>query len=233
MKRVALPKPDKSPSRNRHLSTLDASILTAFENTPGILRKRIIESDYASEEAFLQLQAEIANNMAEGVLVVRASDGVIRFTNQRFEQMFGYDEGELVGKHVSVLNAPGDQSPQEIAREIIKTLNETSVWRGEINNIKKDGTSFWCQTSVSTLEHFQLGKIWVGIHEDINSRKKAEEELRKFKTISDGAGYGIATITPDGNLVYVNESFAAMHGYTVEELNDKNISVTYTIFTGD
>ena len=53
---------------------------------------------------------------------------------------------------------------------------------------------------------------------DITERKQAEEEVRKFKTIADSAGYGMAITDLKGNQVYLNQSFAQMHGYTVEEL---------------
>lgn len=56
-------------------------------------------------------------------------------------------------------------------------------------------------------------------------RKLAEEELRKFKTISDQANYGVAISDLEGHLTYINDFFAKMHGYTVEELNGKNFSI--------
>ena len=139
--------------------------------------RRAIEK-HEVEEA-LRLQSEIAANMAEGVHLTRASDGVIVYTNPRFEEMFGYGQGELIGKHVSVLNAPGDKSPEETAEEITESLNENGVWYGEVHHIKKEGTPFWCRASVSTFEHPQHGNIWVAVHEDITEHKCAEEALEK------------------------------------------------------
>ncbi len=57
---------------------------------------------------------------------------------------------------------------------------------------------------------------------DITSRKKAEDELQKFKNISDKANYGTAIINPDGSIVYANECLARMHGMTVEEIQNKD-----------
>lgn len=62
---------------------------------------------------------------------------------------------------------------------------------------------------------------------DITARKRGEEEIRKFKTISDRAGYGSAMCDIEGTLIYINESFAQMHGYTAEELMGKHISVLH------
>ena len=43
-------------------------------------------------------------------------------------------------------------------------------------------------------------------------RKKTEEEVRKFKTLSDSANYGISIIDEEGNYIYCNTHYAHMHG---------------------
>ncbi len=82
-------------------------------------------------EEELRLQAEIIANMAEGVYLVRAHDGVIVFANPKFEDMFGYDSGEMVGQHVSIVNTTGDKTSAETASEIIAILEKTGVWQGD------------------------------------------------------------------------------------------------------
>ncbi len=55
-------------------------------------------ADFARAEEALRLDSEIINKMEEGVSLVRAIDLVIVYTNPKFEKMFGYGQGELVGK---------------------------------------------------------------------------------------------------------------------------------------
>ncbi|MCX7045015.1 MAG: PAS domain S-box protein [Candidatus Sumerlaeota bacterium] len=129
-------------------------------------------------EAALRLQSEIAANISEGLNLVRASDGAIIYTNTRFEQMFGYGLGELIGKHISVVNAPTNKSPEQIASEIMEILNRTGVWHGEKQNIKKDGAPFWCYTSISKFDHPEYGKVFISVHMDITERKRAEEMMQ-------------------------------------------------------
>jgi PAS domain S-box-containing protein len=128
----------------------------------------------------LRLQAEIVENMAEGVLLIGASDGMIIYANPASESIFGYAFRELVGEPISIINAPTEKSPEEIAAEIIQSLNDTGVWRGEMRNIKKDGTVFWSVANVSTFEHPQYGNVWVSIHKDITERKLAEQKLAAY-----------------------------------------------------
>jgi PAS domain-containing protein len=75
-------------------------------------------------ESELQFQSLILQNMAEGVLLVRTGNGIIVYTNLVFERMFGYEPGELLGRHVSAVNAPSDKSPKEAAEEIISSLQQ-------------------------------------------------------------------------------------------------------------
>ncbi|MBF0293131.1 MAG: PAS domain S-box protein, partial [Nitrospinae bacterium] len=130
-------------------------------------------------EDVIRLHSDILKNLSEGVFLIRASDGVIVFANERFSAMFGYDPGELAGKHVSALNAPTTKSPEDIAKEIVGELLRSGVWSGEVQNIRKDATTFWCHASVRTFEHPQFGQVWVSVHEDITARKQAEEALRQ------------------------------------------------------
>jgi len=53
------------------------------------------------------------------------------------------------------------------------------------------------------------------------------EELRKFKAISEKAGHGIAMRNLDGKFIYVNEAYARMHGYTVKEMLGKGLSLIH------
>lgn len=62
----------------------------------------------------------------------------------------------------------------------------------------------------------------------LEDKRRAEEELRKFKTIAERASYGVAMSDLEGNLIYVNEAFAAMHGYQPHELLGRNLAVFHS-----
>ncbi len=171
----------------------------------------------AEEE--LRFNSRIIENLSEGVCIIRASDGIIIYANPNFELMFGYDCGESLGKHVSVVNTPTDKNHEERAKKIIKSLNETGRWRGEVYSIKKDATTFWCYASVITFEHPEHGKVWITAHTDITERKRAEELLLYFQMAVSSATDAIGMSTPEGRHYYQNEAFTALFGLSIGEVN--------------
>jgi len=53
-----------------------------------------LEAEHKQTQEVLRLQGEIVANMAEGVQLTRTIDAKIVYTNPRFDEMFGYDQGE-------------------------------------------------------------------------------------------------------------------------------------------
>lgn len=127
----------------------------------------------------LRLHSQIVENLAKGVAIVRARDGIVVYANPRFERTFGYAPDELTGKHFSSINAPDKRSFQEIADEIMASLRQKGVWSGDVQNIRKDGTTFWCQVNVSAFQDPIHGQVWISMHEDITGSRKDEEMMQE------------------------------------------------------
>ncbi len=166
-------------------------------------------------EDLLRFHSNILQNLAEGVFLIRASDGVIVFTNPQFECMFGYETGELLGKHVSIVNAPGERSPETVAAAIMNELARAGMWNGEVQNIRKDGTPFWCRANVSTFDHPQFGKVWVSAHEDISERKRTEEDFQRFFNLIPDL---MCIASTDGHFKRINPMWHEALGYTEQEI---------------
>jgi PAS domain S-box-containing protein len=102
-----------------------------------------------------------AVSMAEAMALVRSSDGTIDYTNPAWDSLFGYDQGELVGQHMSVVEAPPDEhSPGKRLREIVARLDHGEVWRGELEHVSKGGRHFRWQTSIARLDD-EDQPLWV------------------------------------------------------------------------
>lgn len=173
-------------------------------------------------EQTLALHGELVRQMSEGMILVSTQDGVIRFANPAFERMFGYAPGELAGKPVATLNAPTDQLLEQTAHAINTILRNKGTWNGEIENIRKDGTRFWCLANVSTFNHPQYGEVWLSIHQDITARKQAENVLHKssdeIEDLYDNAPCGYHSLDAHGLIVRMNQTELDWLGYRREEV---------------
>ncbi len=169
-------------------------------------------------ESVLHFQAEIIKNISEAIYLIRMDDGEIVYSNSQFEKMFGYGPGEMLGKHVSIVNAYGEKDPEETAREILNNLKQNGFWNGEVLNIRKDGTPFWSYAKVSVFEHSKFGKVMIDVHEDITERKQAEEALRASKQLIEGIinSIPVRIFWKDRNSVYLgcNKIFANDAGFS-------------------
>ena len=182
-------------------------------------------------EQELRLSAEITQNMAEGVCLLRASDGCLVFTNPRFDELFGYETGELIGRNTAILNAPGERTPEETACEILHDLDERGIWSGEVHNIRKDGTSIWTHSSVSTFEHPKHGTVRVAVVEDITERRVAEQALlqseKRLRDILDSVFGFVGICTTDGILLEANRAPLEAVGLKKEDVIGQPFWDTY------
>jgi len=170
----------------------------------------------------LHLQSEITANAAEGIALINASDSSIRYVNHRFEMLFGYGPGELVGKPISIINSPTEKSPEERAAEINQHLEKEGVWCGEILSRKKDGTTILTYANVSTFQHPELGTLWISHQSDLTERKAVADALHEkesqYRVAIETAVDGFWMTDMQGQLQQVNDAYVRLSGYTHDEL---------------
>jgi PAS domain S-box-containing protein len=133
-------------------------------------------------ESLLSLHAILVDRMAEGLVLVRASDARIVYTNPRFDQLLGYQRGELNGRPIATL-APedGTVSAAEATRRIIEKLEAKRELTLELRNVRKDGSVLWCRARVIAFEHPELGKVWLAVYEDMTEQRQAEQAAEKMR----------------------------------------------------
>ncbi|MHC5934485.1 PAS domain-containing protein [Nostoc sp.] len=193
------------------------------------LRKTVIEQQQTQltllEQAHqLELQAIITRNMAEGICLVRADNGVIVYANPKFEQMFGYDSGELNGQHVSIVNyATESLTAENVNQAIVSAVLENSEATYQVQNVKKDGTPFWCSATTSVLRHPDYGDVLVAVHQDITLAKGIEDALRqseeKFRQLAENiqAVFWIKDIC-NQQVLYVSNAYETIWQRSCESL---------------
>lgn len=63
---------------------------------------------------------------------------------------------------------------------------------------------------------------------EIGQHRKTAEQLSIISRAVDQAHDGLAVTDTGGNLIFINRAFAEMHGYTPDEVKDRNLSIFHT-----
>jgi PAS domain S-box-containing protein len=175
----------------------------------------------------LELGSAVAANIALGVGMVSADTGDIVYANEQWDRLFGYEPGELIGRHISVVNAPTRVSPEERAQEIFDALERHGAWAGEFHNVRKDGTMFWTYANISRFEHPEHGTVWITAIADISDRKAGDTALHdaeeRFRAVFEDAPIGIALVGTDQQLIDANRLLCEMVEWRRDELVGKRL----------
>jgi len=174
-------------------------------------------------EEELSIHKEILDHMKSGVYLITATDSVLVYTNPIFNQMFGYEAGELIGKHVSILNAPTDIPPEKTAENINAIIYTTGEWEGEVETKRKDGRYFWSYIRVSALENHTLGSLWICVLEDISNRKQIEEKNQYHAHLLQNVSDAIISTDLNFNIKSWNKAAEHIYGWKEEEVLGQSI----------
>jgi PAS domain S-box-containing protein len=155
-------------------------------------------------------------------------EGLYTYINPIVQEVYGYQAHELIGKKYFFELYPPDKMESLKKFALDRLDQKESVLNYERPILNKDGAIIWVSTTGAPIlddNGFCLG--YRGADNDITQRRAATQEMRKFKYMTDRAKYGAAITTLDGELVYVNDTFAHMHGYSKEELIGKYIPILH------
>jgi len=73
-------------------------------------------------------------------------EGNILYVNDKFVEISGYQESELIGKKHSVLNS--NHQPKSYWQEMHQTVLAGKVWHDEVRNRAKSGDYYWVDTTI-------------------------------------------------------------------------------------
>ena len=144
------------------------------------------------------------------------AEGFLKEANESYARMSGYSVQELLGMHISQLEA--SERPEDVGAHIEKIIANGSD-QFETRHRRKDGTVIDIEISTT----FSEGHFFVFCH-DITERKRAQEVMLRHHQVIETALDGYWMTDAEGFLQEANESYARMSGYTVQELVGMHIS---------
>lgn len=148
-----------------------------------LIRYFIGESDkYTDKElhnniSFLEsYKANIDNNL----IVTRTDiDGNITFANENFYKISGYSASEVIGKNHNIVKS--QNSSDALFKELWETILSKKTWHGIVENRKKDGSSYWVDTTISPILNKDEEIVeFIAIRHDITKLIKHQDELTEL-----------------------------------------------------
>ena len=139
----------------------------------------------------------------------------ITYVNPQFEQVTGYEAGEVIGQLPQWLRPPSADA--DAYAELWRTVEAGRAWQGEMQTRSKNGRLLWQRVRVSPILGEDGQAIqFLGILEDITERKQREADLRIAATAFESQE-GMLVADRSGVILKVNRAFTEITGYSPED----------------
>jgi PAS domain S-box-containing protein len=158
------------------------------------------------------------------IVAITDQKGIIRHVNDNFCRISRYSREELIGQDHRIINS-GFHSKAFI-RELWVTIANGKIWKGELKNKAKDGSTYWVDTTiVPFLTAEGKPRQYIAIRADITERKKAEEQRSLLAAIINSSDEAILSIGLDGVITSWNRGATRLFEYSPGEALGKKISM--------
>lgn len=180
--------------------------------------RNIEEQKKSAEE--IQLLSSAVEQTHEGIAIIDLK-GCILYANRAYAQIHQYDRSEIVGIHVDALHKSGYPS---VEVSLIRNDSRDNA-RGDCTHLRLDGSEFPCTVHNSRIRNDKDEIIGIiTVLRDVSAERQVQERIRLLSSAVEQSNEGIALVDTEGKLLFVNDAFAIMHGYTPGQLAGKEIS---------
>ncbi len=130
-------------------------------------------------EYTLMLANGVFNHSAEAILVTGPDRRILR-VNPAFEAITQYQESEVLNRQPDEL-IKSDRHSDEDYQQLWEVLSKTDLWKGELCDKRKDGSTFSAQHTISAVRD-STGQIthYIDLFRDISEKKQQEEYIRNL-----------------------------------------------------
>lgn len=167
--------------------------------------------------------------------------GRITYVNEKFCELSGYTQEELIGKQHNIVRHP--DMPKEVFEELWETIKiKKKTWSGRIKNRSKNGEYYWVDSTIKPILNSKDEIIeFIGIRHDItaleeyrltlkselsDTHQSLDEQLNYMTEYEDAINNNSAIVKTNLDLIitYVNDSYKQLTNYTKKEMLGKAIT---------
>jgi diguanylate cyclase (GGDEF)-like protein/PAS domain S-box-containing protein len=165
-------------NKNIKLS-VDYSLLDVFKKdcTKSLLTPNNCVSVMTQQEK-LSFFFSIVNQSANAVVITNVDRDII-YANKKFEELSGYALCEVLGKNPRILKS--NNTPVDSYRDMYRTLQSGSSWKGVFFNKYKDGPEYIEEAVISPIM-CDIGEVicYLAEKKDITVQRAMEDSVRKL-----------------------------------------------------
>ncbi|MDK2831622.1 MAG: hypothetical protein PWQ51_1786 [Methanolobus sp.] len=171
-------------------------------------RDELLTSLHESEERF----RATFEQAAVGVCLANM-DGFLLQMNQRFCDIIGYDNEELIRMNFADITYHEDLGDElSMVEELV--LGKRKDYSIEKRYVRKDGNLIWVNVTVAIVNSSAGEPLYfIAMIEDIDSRKQAEAEIKLKSNALEYSLNGFDIINSEGKFIYANKAYLNMWGY--------------------
>jgi len=194
-----------------------------------VLVFRDVTTEYAAQQALrdnTSLIQTILNTVVDGIITLRARDGIIETVNPAAERMFGFTATELIGQNFNLLLPEFAVTQDDASFENLSTGDKAwiiGLGREGVGR-HKNGSTFPMEMAISQMS---IGgeRYLTGILRDLTSRKLADEELIKASALQNAifnsANFSSIATDAKGVIQIFNVGAERMLGYAAADVMNK------------
>ena len=120
------------------------------------------------------------------VIYITSVDGIITFANDKLCEISGFSNSDLIGEKYNFLFHPNESKESYI--DLLTTINDKKVFKSTVENLSKNGDSFWLKQSVTGLIKDNEIVEYIHICEDITDEvieQQKSNSINDQKLLSD------------------------------------------------
>ena len=137
--------------------------------------------------------------------------GMLLEANAAYVQMSGYTREELLGMHISDLDA---EDAMEVVAQRIQRIKSEGGCTFETRHRRKSGECWHAEISANFWPAQERQFVFI---RDITQRKQVEIQLHQAAAVFDNTQEGMMVTDTQDIIVRINPAFTALTGYTAED----------------
>ncbi len=177
--------------------------------------------DCSKERDERSMTEQVLAQAHDGVVTIDSKNLII-FANPAAEKIWGYSQEEMIGKNIKMLVAPEHRSEHD---NYVNRNRDTGVNRLigkpiELPVHTKSGAIRW---GLITLAKVIVGKetLYTAFIKDVTDEVSQREEIEMLSLVANETSNAVVITDPKGEILYVNNGFQVMTGYSLDEVRGK------------